>query len=160
MPPNTIGSSPRRRKWSFYPSSPPGREPDITMYVVRTEDRDRMMKPLKKKGIGSGIHYPIPLNLQKAYARMNYSKGDFRVTKKAAAEIVSLPNAPAADVRATGSGSRRNSVLCSVCFAVKAANRRSWFHCGRRTGGLNCNAQPPSHRSTLTRLRKCRLQPK
>jgi dTDP-4-amino-4,6-dideoxygalactose transaminase len=49
---------------------------------------------LKKTGIGTGIHYPIPLHLQKAYAGMHYSKGDFPVTEKAAAEIVSLPMFP------------------------------------------------------------------
>ena len=52
------------------------------------------MDHLKKAGIGTGIHYPIPLHLQKAYASMNYSVGDFPVTEKAAAEIVSLPMFP------------------------------------------------------------------
>jgi dTDP-4-amino-4,6-dideoxygalactose transaminase len=64
------------------------------LYVVRSDDRDGMMKHLKKTGIGSGIHYPIPLHLQKAYAGMNYRKGDFPVTEKAATEIVSLPMFP------------------------------------------------------------------
>ena len=64
------------------------------LYVVRTDDREAMMKHLKKAGIGTGIHYPIPLHLQKAYAGMNYSEGDFPVTEKAAAEIVSLPMYP------------------------------------------------------------------
>jgi dTDP-4-amino-4,6-dideoxygalactose transaminase len=52
------------------------------------------MEHLKTAGIGSGIHYPIPLHLQKAYAAMNYRKGDFPVTEKTAAEIVSLPMFP------------------------------------------------------------------
>jgi dTDP-4-amino-4,6-dideoxygalactose transaminase len=64
------------------------------LYVIRAEDRDGMMNHLKKAGIGSGIHYPIPLHLQKAYAAMNYRHGDFPVTEKAAAEIVSLPMFP------------------------------------------------------------------
>jgi len=64
------------------------------LYVVRTEDRDGMMSHLKKAGIGTGIHYPIPLHLQKAYAAINYRQGDFPVTEKAAAEIVSLPMFP------------------------------------------------------------------
>jgi dTDP-4-amino-4,6-dideoxygalactose transaminase len=64
------------------------------LYVVQTEDRDGMMKHLKKAGIGSGIHYPIPLHLQKAYAGMGYRKGDFPTTEKAATEIVSLPMFP------------------------------------------------------------------
>jgi dTDP-4-amino-4,6-dideoxygalactose transaminase len=64
------------------------------LYVVRTADREGLMDHLKKAGIGTGIHYPIPLHLQKAYASMNYSAGDFPITEKAAAEIVSLPMFP------------------------------------------------------------------
>jgi dTDP-4-amino-4,6-dideoxygalactose transaminase len=64
------------------------------LYVIRAEDRDGIMNHLKKAGIGTGIHYPIPLHLQKAYAAMNYRQGDFPVTEKAAAEIVSLPMFP------------------------------------------------------------------
>jgi dTDP-4-amino-4,6-dideoxygalactose transaminase len=64
------------------------------LYVVRTADREGLMEHLKQAGIGTGIHYPIPLHLQKAYAGMNYRKGDFPATEKAAAEIVSLPMFP------------------------------------------------------------------
>jgi dTDP-4-amino-4,6-dideoxygalactose transaminase len=64
------------------------------LFVIRSEDRDGMMSHLKKAGIGTGIHYPIPLHLQKAYAAMNYRQGDFPVAEKAAAEIVSLPMFP------------------------------------------------------------------
>jgi dTDP-4-amino-4,6-dideoxygalactose transaminase len=64
------------------------------LYVIRTDDRDGMMNHLKKAGIGTGIHYPIPLHLQKAYAALNYHRGDFPVAEKAAAEIVSLPMFP------------------------------------------------------------------
>jgi dTDP-4-amino-4,6-dideoxygalactose transaminase len=64
------------------------------VYVVRTVGRDRLMAFLKDKGIGTGIHYPIPLHLQKAYAALNYAPGDFPVTEKVAEEIVSLPMFP------------------------------------------------------------------
>jgi dTDP-4-amino-4,6-dideoxygalactose transaminase len=64
------------------------------LYVVRTNDREGIMNHLKKAGIGTGIHYPIPLHLQKAYAALNYHRGDFPVAEKAAAEIVSLPMFP------------------------------------------------------------------
>jgi dTDP-4-amino-4,6-dideoxygalactose transaminase len=64
------------------------------LYVVRTEDRDGMMAFLKDAGIGTGIHYPIPLHLQKAYRDLHYTTGDFPVTEKAAAAIVSLPMFP------------------------------------------------------------------
>jgi dTDP-4-amino-4,6-dideoxygalactose transaminase len=64
------------------------------LYVIRADDRDGMMSHLKKAGIGTGIHYPIPLHLQKAYASLQYRQGDFPVAEKAAAEIVSLPMFP------------------------------------------------------------------
>jgi dTDP-4-amino-4,6-dideoxygalactose transaminase len=64
------------------------------LYVVRTSDREGMMNHLKAAGIGVGIHYPIPLHLQKAYAFLNYTPGDYPVAEQAAREIVSLPMFP------------------------------------------------------------------
>ena len=64
------------------------------LYVIRTEEREELMKHLNEAGIGTGIHYPIPLHLQKAYASMNYGPGDFPVAERMAAEIVSLPMFP------------------------------------------------------------------
>ena len=52
------------------------------------------MNHLKRTGIGTGIHYPIPLHLQKAYKSLNYRLGDFPVAERVAAEIVSLPMFP------------------------------------------------------------------
>ncbi len=49
---------------------------------------------LKEQGIGTGIHYPIPLHLQKAYERMGHQKGDFPICEKVAGSIVSLPMFP------------------------------------------------------------------
>ena len=64
------------------------------LYVVRTSDREGLMAFLKEGGIGTGIHYPIPLHLQKAYRSLNYLPGDFPITERAAAAIVSLPMFP------------------------------------------------------------------
>lgn len=64
------------------------------LYVVRTSDRDGMINHLKQAGIGTGIHYPIPLHLQKAYTSLNYRPGDFPITEQIATEIVSLPMFP------------------------------------------------------------------
>jgi len=64
------------------------------LYVIRTNERDRMMHHLKKAGIGTGIHYPIPLHLQRAYVSLNYGPGDFPTAKLVAGEIVSLPMFP------------------------------------------------------------------
>ena len=64
------------------------------LYVVRTDDREGLMAFLKDAGIGTGIHYPIPLHLQKAYSSMNYLPNDFPITERTAAAIVSLPMFP------------------------------------------------------------------
>jgi dTDP-4-amino-4,6-dideoxygalactose transaminase len=64
------------------------------LYVVRTDDREGLMEHLKKASIGSGIHYPIPLHLQKAYTSLSYRLGDFPAAEKVAAEIISLPMFP------------------------------------------------------------------
>ncbi|MGA2673278.1 MAG: DegT/DnrJ/EryC1/StrS family aminotransferase [Terracidiphilus sp.] len=64
------------------------------LFVIRTADREGLMEHLKKAGIGTGIHYPIPLHLQKAYASLNYLPGEFPVAERVAAEIVSLPMFP------------------------------------------------------------------
>jgi dTDP-4-amino-4,6-dideoxygalactose transaminase len=64
------------------------------LYVIRTEDRDELMKHLKGAGIGTGIHYPIPLHMQKAYSWLHYSPADFPVARRVATEIVSLPMFP------------------------------------------------------------------
>ena len=61
------------------------------LYVVRTHLRNELQKHLTEAGIGTGIHYPIPLHLQKAYASRGWKRGDFPVTEAAADEILSLP---------------------------------------------------------------------
>jgi dTDP-4-amino-4,6-dideoxygalactose transaminase len=64
------------------------------LYVVRVQDRQALQGGLAEAGIGTGIHYPIPLHLQKAYLPLGYKRGDFPVTERVAAEIVSLPMFP------------------------------------------------------------------
>jgi dTDP-4-amino-4,6-dideoxygalactose transaminase/acetyltransferase-like isoleucine patch superfamily enzyme len=64
------------------------------LYVIRTADRSGLMNHLKMAGIGTGIHYPVPLHLQKAYASLKYGQGDFPIAERAATEIISLPMFP------------------------------------------------------------------
>ena len=64
------------------------------LYVLRVSDRDGLMSHLKTAGIGSGIHYPVPLHMQRAYAWLNYRPMDLPVACRVAAEIVSLPMFP------------------------------------------------------------------
>lgn len=64
------------------------------LYVVRTAERDELQNYLTKTGIGSGIHYPIPVHLQKPYRSMGFKEGDFPVAEEAAAQVLSLPMYP------------------------------------------------------------------
>jgi dTDP-4-amino-4,6-dideoxygalactose transaminase len=64
------------------------------LYVIQVENREAVQAALAKENIGTGIHYPIPLHLQKAYANQGYRAGDFPVTEKAAERILSLPMFP------------------------------------------------------------------
>jgi dTDP-4-amino-4,6-dideoxygalactose transaminase len=64
------------------------------LYVVRVDDRESLQKHLAEANIGTGIHYPVPLHLQKAYESLGYKRGDFPVTERIAEEIVSLPMFP------------------------------------------------------------------
>jgi dTDP-4-amino-4,6-dideoxygalactose transaminase len=64
------------------------------LYVVRVQDREALQAHLADAGIGTGVHYPIPLHLQKAYEHLGYKKGAFPLTERVASEIVSLPMFP------------------------------------------------------------------
>jgi len=80
------------------PQEPSSSRAVYHLYVVRTSDRDGLIEFLKSKGIGTGIHYPIPLHLQKPYAFLNYTREDLPVASRLATEIVSLPMFPQARV--------------------------------------------------------------
>lgn len=64
------------------------------LYVVRSQQRDALLEHLQQQGIGAGIHYPVPLHLQPAYARLGYRQGQLPVTEDAAATCLSLPLYP------------------------------------------------------------------
>lgn len=64
------------------------------LYVIRVEDRDGLKMHLNRSGIATGIHYPIPLHLQKAYWSAGYKMGDFPLAERVAKEILSLPMYP------------------------------------------------------------------
>lgn len=64
------------------------------LYVIRARKRDQLVEFLRKKGIATGIHYPIPIHLQKAYRFAGFKKGSFPVTEKLSKEVVSLPMYP------------------------------------------------------------------
>ena len=64
------------------------------LFVIRYPKRDELQKFLKARQIATGIHYPIPLHLQPAYADLGYKEGDFPATEAAARQILSLPMYP------------------------------------------------------------------
>ena len=64
------------------------------LYVIRMQNRGDCMNQLSDLGIGTGIHYPVPLTLQAAYKHLGYQEGAFSVTEMVSKEIVSLPMYP------------------------------------------------------------------
>ncbi len=64
------------------------------LYVVRLKNRDGLLKYFSENNIGAGLHYPVPLHLQKAYLGLGYKEGDFPVSEQVAKVILSLPMHP------------------------------------------------------------------
>jgi dTDP-4-amino-4,6-dideoxygalactose transaminase len=64
------------------------------LYVVRVQDRDRVLQAMANRGIACGIHYPIPVHLQEAYRFLGHRKGSFPVAERCAGEFLSLPMYP------------------------------------------------------------------
>lgn len=76
------------------PAESPGARHVYHLYVVQTEKRDALQVHLTSNGIGTGLHYPVPLHLQEAYRDLGYKKGDFPVTEQVAMRGLSLPMFP------------------------------------------------------------------
>jgi dTDP-4-amino-4,6-dideoxygalactose transaminase len=76
------------------PATHDGNEHVWHLYVVQVDDRDRVLQGLTEAGIGAGIHYPVPIHLQGAYAGLGHRAGDFPVAEAAAKRILSLPMFP------------------------------------------------------------------
>jgi len=64
------------------------------LFVIRTLERQAFQKRLADQGINTGIHYPLPLHLQPAYAHLGLSEGSFPIAERITREIVSLPMYP------------------------------------------------------------------
>src|SRR5262249_57390491 len=76
------------------PQSAPHSRSVYHLYVIRVDGREALQKQLAAKGIGTGIHYPVPLHLQAAYKHLGYGKRSFSVSEQVASEILSLPLFP------------------------------------------------------------------
>lgn len=63
-------------------------------FIIQLDERDRLIEHLSRHGIGSRIHYPIPIHLQRCADSLGYGRGSFPVTEKLAQRILSLPIYP------------------------------------------------------------------
>ena len=64
------------------------------LFVIRTNKRDALKDYLQERGVGTHIHYPIPIHFQEAYKKLGYNTGDFPISERNAGEILSLPIYP------------------------------------------------------------------
>ncbi|GEK86263.1 DegT/DnrJ/EryC1/StrS family aminotransferase [Microbacterium aerolatum] len=76
------------------PAAREGNDDVWHLYVVRVDERDRVMAELDAAGIGVGVHYPTPVHLTEAYRSLGYRRGQFPVAEAAADSILSLPMFP------------------------------------------------------------------
>ncbi|MBI4843171.1 MAG: DegT/DnrJ/EryC1/StrS family aminotransferase [Nitrospirae bacterium] len=76
------------------PSVLPGCRNIFHLYIIECDRRDGLQKFLDGKGVQNGIHYPIPVHLQKCYESLGYREGDFPVSERLAKRILSLPMFP------------------------------------------------------------------
>ncbi|MGE5175401.1 MAG: DegT/DnrJ/EryC1/StrS family aminotransferase [Hyphomicrobiales bacterium] len=76
------------------PAEPAGSRHTYHQFTIRAPERDRLMKSLAEQGIGSRIYYPITLPAQPCFADLGYRVGEFPVSDRLAAEVLSLPVFP------------------------------------------------------------------
>jgi dTDP-4-amino-4,6-dideoxygalactose transaminase len=73
------------------PVTAPERTHAWYVYVIRSDGRDELQKALANRGIGTGIHFPIPTHLQPATRELGYQAGDLPHTEHAARQVLSIP---------------------------------------------------------------------
>ncbi len=64
------------------------------LYILQTDERDRLIKHLRNSGIGTGIYYPVPLHLQEAYGDLNYNEGDLPTAESLCRKALAIPMYP------------------------------------------------------------------
>jgi dTDP-4-amino-4,6-dideoxygalactose transaminase len=97
------------------PSEASGRRHVWHQFVVRSPDRDALRRRLEQAGVGTGLHYPLPLHLQPAYRDHGHGSGNFLIAERLAEECFSLPMFP--ELRE----SEVDRVCCVVRSAIQAA---------------------------------------
>jgi dTDP-4-amino-4,6-dideoxygalactose transaminase len=81
------------------PQAAPDRRHVWHLYVVLHPERDRLRSGLEARGIQTGLHYPIPLHLQKAYRHLGYGPGAFPIAERIGRECLTLPLFPEMTIR-------------------------------------------------------------
>lgn len=90
------------RELNFVKKKPPqftDKRHTYHQYCIEVDEREQLINFLKQKGIFTGIYYPIPLHLQKAFQYLGYQQGDFPVSEQVAKKILALPINPTLTVR-------------------------------------------------------------
>lgn len=82
------------KEFVWVPTDKPYEDPVYHNFVIQLPERDRMIDHLAKLGVGSRIHYPIPIHLQECARSLGYKEGDFPVAERQAKTILSLPIYP------------------------------------------------------------------
>ena len=100
------------------PHVPSWSRPVYHLYVVRVADREALQKDLAAAGIGTGIHYPIPLHLAKAYEAVGFRRGDFPVAELVASQVLSLPMFPGLSLE------QQERVVTCVVESTKATGQQ------------------------------------
>lgn len=80
--------------WITTPAEMDGARHVYHLYVIQVDQRDELRDHLARAGVGTGIHYPIPLSQQPAYSRLGYNVGEFPVAESLGDRILSLPMYP------------------------------------------------------------------
>jgi dTDP-4-amino-4,6-dideoxygalactose transaminase len=87
------------------------------VYTIRAPQRDLLQQALHEQKIQTGIHYPIPVHLQKAYSDLGYQPNDFPRSEQLAGEVLSLP------MYAELSEKDIETVSSAVCEATNVGHR-------------------------------------
>jgi dTDP-4-amino-4,6-dideoxygalactose transaminase len=98
------------------PARTPDRRSVFHLYVLRTHHRDALLAHLKAAGVGAGVHYPVPLHRQPAYAGLGYPAGSLPATEEWAAQCLSLPLFPEL------TGEQQDRVVAAVRSYFNAAD--------------------------------------
>jgi dTDP-3-amino-3,4,6-trideoxy-alpha-D-glucose transaminase len=113
------------------PVERPGFQSCWHLYVIRIAERDRVQEALKRQGIGTMIHYPLPPYRQKAYAELGLASGSFPIADQLAEEVLSLPIGPHL---VSGEWMRMlRSTILETLSTISRSDREE----ARRTAGAN-----------------------